>query len=125
MNIVSWLSDLRYNVKWWWQRSTRGYSDNDVWNAGNYIAKYALKLIKAYRDVDGPFGSPIPCEQYTHDDWVATLDEIIWALERFDAFDDPYYDEWGEKSKEEKNNWFDRRSRGLTMFGYYLFDIWD
>jgi len=81
--ICRFFNKLRYlykDIYWFAQHHTRGYSDSDIWNVGDFLGEHILKCLKAYRScgING-----IPCiiddngEQFTYDTWLAMVDRII------------------------------------------------
>ena len=63
---------LKREIKWGFQRAKRGYSDADLWNANDTIAKIVLAFIEINQG-SYPMG-------YTEKQSEKRKDEIIWLM---------------------------------------------
>ncbi len=85
--------DTYRNIKWFFQRGKRGYSDSDVWGLQHYLSDV---MINSLKDLKGQLHG-YPCGQsnvqsiQTDDteepgmtEWKGILDEIIWTFETID-----------------------------------------
>ena len=80
------IEDALFNLKMWWQRKTRGWSDVEVWNLDDTVSKWIVPRLKAFRA--GTIGYP-PEMQFS--DWQIEIGEMIFGFE----FDGP---EWYKKN---------------------------
>jgi len=87
-----WLSQLRKNVKYAWQRATRGYCDTDVWNMDSWMLALLPPMLRelandpvgAYPGIE-PFETPEKWHYWLlkmavrfvelQDDWPETRNE--------------------------------------------------
>jgi hypothetical protein len=63
-------------VKYFWQRGRRGYSDIDRWNIAPYLASWLPEALAEVRTK----GMSYPPEFNHEDEWHSILEEIEWAL---------------------------------------------
>lgn len=109
------LKQLRSNVKHWWQRRTRGWSDDELWNLDVTIAKFTLPRLKAFRS--GPAMGGTPTTIATNEEWLAILDEMIFAFE-FVAGENYYINQHNK-------NEYERCEKGLALFAKHFMSLWD
>lgn len=86
MRMKNRIEDGKFNLKMWWQRKTRGYSDIEVWNLDDTVSKWIVPRLKAFREET--IGYP---PDMGFEDWQAEIDEMIFGFE-FDCH------EWYEKN---------------------------
>lgn len=90
-----WLLNIPREIKWFYQRGTRGYADCDTWCLNHYIASWlpeALEHLKKtkmgcpseYFDNDAPEGKE--CARYDLE-----LDKIIAGFAAYERIDDMEY----------------------------------
>jgi len=88
-----------YQIKYFFQRLFTGYDDMDSWGIGDAVFRYALPLVKKYRDnliyehdKNGNYALPYLSgeeengyenmedeEQYQY--WIGILNKVVWSLE--------------------------------------------
>lgn len=107
------LQDFLNEVKYFYQRVTRGYDDPSWWNLNNHVVESALKPLKHLRKENN--GHPMV---HTTKEWNKILDEIIWSFETFLKDDFDY-------SKKKWRKDYDRMQKGFELFGKYLLNLWD
>lgn len=123
-------------IKWWWQRRTRGFDDCAMWGLDVHLAKLILPRLRAFKSVDRmghPCLNPMGCvpeygdaeSKADSEQWEAELDLMIEAFDYIVRQDDDicmldksiYYPE------------ADRRDaikvRGLKLFGERFQALWD
>lgn len=96
-----------------WQRYTLGAGCCDIFNAHHYLEKKILPVLKQFREHTGGYPSSL-------DDmgqWLTILDEIIWAFEYREDFNEPYD---FEKERRDGN----RQQFGFELFGMYFNSLW-
>ncbi|MHA2279801.1 MAG: hypothetical protein ACXAC5_02780 [Promethearchaeota archaeon] len=59
-----------------WQKLVHGFSDDETWDLGYTIAKFALPRLKRFREIEA--GHPA-C--YTEEQWFTMIDTMIYALD--------------------------------------------
>ena len=109
-------------IVWGYQRLARGFSDRQLWDLSNHMARYILPRLQEFRrQMDGPksdyFGVPAQFledpEQTTDEDlaqgaaaWAAALDDMIYAFEAIadEEFDSPFSvdADWGWRTFDDK-----------------------
>jgi len=136
-------SGLYFKTKYFIQRQTKGFDDLDKWNAGWFIARKAVAVLKEWRKKpftgtgikrhrldrfgnvvelkrDEIFGDDVP-EAFSEEEWAGIIDEIIFAFE-FIINDDLYVLDIKSKEYEEH---YKRHKNGLKLFSIYLTSLWD
>jgi hypothetical protein len=101
---------LRRDVKFWWQRRTRGWDDSDLWNLDCTIADLILPRLKAFAQDPGGY----PGESY--EQWKADLRTMVATFELIAS--DRY---WAVRSEEEDAE----LQRGLDLFAKYYRALWN
>ncbi len=99
---------FKRRLKHWWQKRTRGWSDEDTWGLDHVIAKFVLPRLKRFKELNNGFP-----EGFNEKTWNIAIDEMIYALEvcsRDDYFGDDI--EW------------ERVELGLRLFGKHFRDLW-
>lgn len=100
-----------------YQKITRGFSDDEIWDLDVRIAKFILPRLRYYRD--NHYG--MPTEFKTDEEWIEILDSMIFSLDivaRFSYSEDIY----DHNNREELQKKFDE---GLNNFSTYLCSLWD
>lgn len=136
-------SGLYYKVKYFFQRRIRGFDDLDRWNAGWYIARCAVAVLKSWRQCPfmgtamrkhriDRFGNIVELkheelikedypDSFTEEEWRAIVDDIIFAFQ-FIIDEDLFV---GNVDSEEYNKNYKRHKDGLKLFSIYLTSLWD
>jgi len=99
-----------WNIKQKWQKLTRGYSDEELWNLDSTICKWLLPRLKAFKEKTNGYPTTSP------EEWDTILEKIILALElhNSDLPDNPEQARIeGEQIKE-----------GFELFGKYFRNLW-
>lgn len=93
LNVRSHLRQLR----WYWQRATRGWADCDVWDMSTYLSEVIVPMLQRLKTKRGTPGAFIPDESTGDDDadvakgrtaWEAALDAMIAGFTAAIALDD-------------------------------------
>ena len=124
------IQDILFDIKMWWQRKTRGYSDLEIWNLDDFIINQALPRLKAFRE--NTIGYPsIPGECESLEDWYKILDEMIFGLEfgkdEHDWYKDHVFNASGEerdKAQKEFVKLLERAQKGRELFGKWMMNLW-
>jgi hypothetical protein len=102
-----------YEVKYWWQRRTRGFGDDELRNLDLTIAQFTLPRLKAFRNV----GLVSYNDQAgTYEDWLAEIDEMVYAMQAV-------IDDNCAESTEHID--YERMRKGLELFGLRFRSLWD
>jgi hypothetical protein len=112
------IKDLALEAKWKYQRATRGWSDDELFNLDHEIAKFILPRLKAYRANITGWPSGIHAETGGDDvlsrqAWERQLDTMIAA---FEVGADPFALADGEDVK--------KVNKGLASFAKYYQSLW-
>lgn len=100
-------------LKYLYQKFTRGWDDSDLWSLDYTISKFALpRLIEFRKNQCGiPYG-------LTEEEWLEILDKIIFAM---DLNIKELGDYWHCISKEEEK----LIDEGFELFGKYYRSLWN
>lgn len=99
-------------LKFFWQKRTRGFSDKETWSLYTNIAKYTLPRLKKFKELK--FCHP---GNITYEQWNEVLNDMIFAINYAANHDN--MDETLFKKKDYK-----RIRKGLNLFGKYFMDLW-
>ena len=66
------------NIKFLWQRLTRGWSDDELWGLDFTIAKWLLPRLKGFKEQGCSFCHP--CDT-TPEEWKDMVDKMILTME--------------------------------------------
>jgi hypothetical protein len=105
---------IKRGLRLWWQRRTRGWSDDETWNLEHTAAKWLLPRLKRFKELN--IAHPV---ELTADDWDDILDKIIFSLEHVGCEDSWWgdLDDWTQEKQ-------DRIQEGLTLLGKWWMDLW-
>jgi hypothetical protein len=127
------LFEWKHQIKWGWQRISRGYDDRAVWNLNYHLAKIIPQILKKLKEdkvgIPGFCFEGLPYEDentYSHSEesmkiaeerWDAVLDEIITGFEVYGTlWELPYEQEREEYKKVE---------RALDLLKEHFESLWD
>lgn len=123
------LKDIPFNIKMFFQKLFRGWSDREIWNLDDTIVKFVVPRLKVLREET--IGYPFSDECKTFEDWEKMLDEMIFGLEFLNQRDEWYEKNVmfksgkdKEKALEEFKSMLDRAEKGRILFGKYLPNLW-
>lgn len=80
------IEDWKFDIKMWWQRKKRGWSDLELWNLDDTVSKWIVPRLKAFRAQT--IGCPPDIEFI---DWQLEIGEMIFGFEFNET-------EWYEKN---------------------------
>ena len=101
---------LKRWLKFKWQRITRGFSDEKLWNLDVTIAEFILPRLE--RLIEYQHGYP---SEFTEAEWKEVLGRMIKAFKIISS--DDFWDMDVEKKCAVEN--------GLDFFREYYFALWD
>lgn len=122
------LNDIKNEVKWFFQRVTRGYDDRAMWDLGGYILNHAYKPFKAFVKKYEEEGLSLPHDFVTDPAaWLLVLQKIEFSFDYYwnSLHDDCSFDEYKQKTKEEIHEENKKVQEGMELFGKYMMDLWD
>lgn len=102
----------RRALKLFWQKKTRGWSDEDTWSLDFTIAKFVYPRLKRFKELH--CCHPI---QLTEQEWNLILDKMIAAFEILS--DDFKCNMYGSNPEE-----VEIVNDGLEMFAKWYSDLW-
>lgn len=124
--------EICMNIKWFFQKLFKGYSDSELWNFDYTMAKWILPRLKRFKKDSISF----PAELETPDKWDEILDKMIWSFD-YIVNQDKYEDEIMEKYKDNEIDedghyrWIKdtkelsaKCQEGLDLFGTYFRSLW-
>lgn len=95
--------------RFFWQRLTKGYSDNETWSLDYYLPKLILPRLKRFKQITICYPDQ---NGETFEDWMAILDKMIAAFE------------WAGSDK----RWMEDQpafvQEGIDLFAKYYFALW-
>lgn len=141
--IIDFFKCLPRELKWFWQRGRRGYSDKDIWNMDYWFLDIIVPMLKKLKETK--HGYPV---DLTPEKWDKILDRMIFCFK--EANDDTCsmineYEErfmietFGNQPKENKElqqNFIKRANEieeyqlkmeeeGFQLFSKYFHNLWD
>jgi len=93
----------------WWQRRTRGWSDEDTWSLDMTIAQFILPRLKRFKEIEN--GHPAAM---TEAEWDDILDQMIYSFEK-------YTKKWDEEPDQEM---WKKIDVGFDLFAKWFYDLW-
>lgn len=125
---LHYLNDVRYAVKWSFQRITRGYCDCDWFNLSYWFSEVVPCMLRELIDGAGhPYDMlPEEWERYLAEmaSHIENTQEEVWEkLNQYDS--DKEKDKWLNRIKE-INEWQEAEChKGLQMMADRFYDLWD
>lgn len=114
------------NIKYAWQRATRGYCDYDRYSIDSWFFYTVEPMLREFKE--HCYSHPY---DLTEDEWSACLSEIIAAFEEANRnFDNPYDIETEAEAcfnfmREEVERQVAARQRALQLFARHIENLWD
>jgi hypothetical protein len=105
-------NSLFWCIKQKWQKLTRGYSDEELWNLDETICEWILPRLKAFKEKT--FG--YPPDLNSPKEWDELLDKMILAFE-LHISDVPNSPEQARKEGEQIEE-------GMKLFCKYFRNLW-
>lgn len=99
------------SIKLFFQKWSRGWSDEDTWSLDYTIAKFTLPRLKRFKTLNN--GYPGGLSEKT---WNWILEDIIYSF-------DTVVHKWDEGFNDEDVDW-ERVDLGFRLFGKYFRDLW-
>lgn len=125
MKLLNKMKDFIRKVKWKIQKKNRGWSDIEIWNLDDTIAKWIVPRLKAFKSITQGY----PAYLESLEQWQDMLGEMIFGFEF--SSDEWYRDNVLGRPKEErekKMNEFEsmvkRAENGRILFAKHFNGIW-
>ena len=115
-----WFNKIVYipkEIKWFYQRGRRGYSDSDVWDFDNYLAKIISGGCKHLSEKANGF----PMNVNSIEEWKDILDKINIGFIEYIKIQD-YEEEYKNMPPEEYNKKMDEL---FLLLRKYFSNLWD
>lgn len=124
-------------IKYFIQRGTRGWSDEDAWDADHYLGKIIAGMVR--RIAKGGYG----CPDGFYDDkrknnechkWKEVLEEIAQGFEAAEQMKDLSFSHMREKKDGKYDSSIKMKKqrqlavkyeRGMELFSKYFLNLWD
>jgi hypothetical protein len=97
-----------------WQRKTKGFAPDDLWNLDQTIARFVLPRLKEFRRLYGT----IPVGEENLKQWHETIDKMIFAMETISDESYPFSLSLNDSTEEKVQD-------GLNLFAKHFMKLWD
>jgi len=108
-------------IKWFFQRGIRGYSDSDLWSLDDYLSKWLPKALKQFNE--RRLGHPYALNDKK---WDKILKDIIKGFEAHHRYTNFEYGDVSvnklDKLMEKDRDTF---NKGLDLFREHYSNLWD
>lgn len=133
LRALEWILGIPREIKWFFQRGFRGYSDQDVWGLYDYIQGWlpaALRdLAKQVHGCPTSFAEKYEDVEKGSEQWKATLLEMAGKIEasrKWELLHESFESVDGEENWEiAMNRAYKETEEGLEMFKKYFHSLWD
>jgi hypothetical protein len=132
--IWSKIKDVPREIKWFWQRGSRGWADCDTWSIDYHLCRIIPPMIRKLKKNDHGYPYDLSSKQ-----WHKILNNIAWT---FDIAADiqnhdvifPSKKKPGPSLREHYKKFkiktltkaeYDRYKEGWRLFQEYFFNLWD
>lgn len=128
MRLKTRIEDSLFNLKMWWQRKTRGYSDIELWNLDDALAEWVLPRLKAFRKQND---YAHPADLNSIEEWHSIIDEMIYGIEFMQKSSEVWRELVGSKEGAERDAGREkfkeevaRAENGRELFGKWMAALW-
>ena len=112
---VRWIRNIPREMKWFFQRGLRGWSDYDVWDLDSYLNDWVPKAVKHLKSIS--HSHPV---NLTPEEWDKILMKIAEGFEANQKWKELDFKNITEAKKLEATF-----KRGMKLFTKYYNDLWD
>jgi len=109
------IKDIPREIKWFWQRGKRGYSDCDVWDLNDYLLSWLPKAIRELRD--NTQGYPAYIKSFN--EWKKILTKMANGLESGQEM------MWNTETKKKIEKLDKEFKEGMRLLEKHFFNLWD
>lgn len=103
--------------KFWWQRRTRGWSDDETWNLYIEVARFTLPRLKRFREIT--IAHPVSLKAK---EWDTILGKMEFAFQSLLDEEDGVRPE--NETEGQSRSRHQRVQEGLKLFGRYFQGLW-
>lgn len=140
--IMDFIKNIPREIKWFFQRGIRGYSDKDVWSIDIWFKSIIIPMLEQLKETKQ--GYPI---DMTEEEWNLTLNNMINYFKECTDFycseKNEYEDEYmsrimstNEYDKSLTNKWLKReeeidkyknemKDKAFELFSKHFYSLWD
>ena len=133
MNKIGYMNGcgLFKNIKWYYQRATRGWADCDAWSINGYLNDLLPDII---RSLKGGVGCPGDLYDNTKKNnecwrWEEILESIIQGFIAAKELGELHYMTYSEKGliadEKKRENLINKYNIGMDLFRKYYMNLWD
>jgi len=119
-------------LKWLWQRMTRGWADSDVWGMNSHLARVIPEMLLHLKE--NKMGSPafifadfMMADDIGHEKWSSMLQEMADGFKAYEELHELDPNDFPTKeallAKEEEIE--AKRKKGMGLFVEHFHSLWD
>jgi len=117
---ITWkIKEFFREIKYFFQRGKRGYSDRDLWDIGEYLSTIVPPMMRDLKDN----GSGYPVKIGSRKKWEEILEDIAKGFEAQLKLKVNYSKRYNENGKE-LEELLKTKDKGLKLFIKYLGAFW-
>ena len=131
------IKDFPSEVKWFYQRGSRGWSDRSAWSIDSWLVDNLIPMLERLKNnkhgtpmsmfrkkdgVDKDGNSTDEAHRLAEQRWDNVLNEIIYGLKCAKKIEDSDYD---YEDKELTKRLTKSSQRSFELIGKHLFSLWD
>lgn len=111
---------MKYRIIKLWQKLTRGYTDEEVWDLKTSISDFIIPRLERLQKIRHGYPADLTDEQ-----WQEIISKILRAFylvkEEYDRGNHMSQEEWLQKDKISEKY----KKEGLELFAKYIDNLWD
>ena len=121
-SVPRFFSDIKYEIKWAWQRVFRGYDDNWHWNLDSRLEWIIPKCVRKMKKGMGCPQNLYDCKNKRNEckNWHDIFEKIAQGFEAAEKIKTNYL--WKGKRYEKLNKKYEE---GMKLFTEYFNNLWD
>ncbi|MFR3182208.1 MAG: hypothetical protein ACLTPN_01110 [Clostridia bacterium] len=140
--IMDFIKNIPREIKWFFQRGTRGYSDKDVWSIDIWFKSIIIPMLEQLKETKQ--GHPI---DMTEEEWNLTLNNMInyfkectdFYCSEKNEYEDEYMsrimsaneydkllaDKWLKREEEIDKYKNEMKDKAFELFSKHFYSLWD
>ena len=140
--IMDFIKNIPREIKWFFQRGTRGYSDKDVWSIDIWFKSIIIPMLEQLKETKQ--GHPI---DMTEEEWNLTLNNMInyfkectdFYCSEKNEYEDEYMsrimsaneydkllaDKWLKREEEIDKYKNKMKDKAFELFSKHFYSLWD